>query len=97
MSCLPRFKSFAGATHTFEVRSNCTVTIDRETHLLPETFTVFATQNPIEYEGTYPLPEAQKDRFLLKITMAAPDREQYWRARTEEAARYAEVRQDRSS
>ena len=51
------------------------VTIDRETHVLPDTFTVFATQNPIEYEGTYPLPEAQKDRFLLKITMAAPDRE----------------------
>ena len=52
-----------------------TVTIDRETHTLPDTFTVFATQNPIEYEGTYPLPEAQKDRFLLKITMGAPDRE----------------------
>ena len=52
-----------------------TVTIDRETHTLPENFTVFATQNPIEYEGTYPLPEAQKDRFLLKIPMAAPDRE----------------------
>jgi MoxR-like ATPase len=51
-----------------------TVTIDRETHQLPATFTVFATQNPIEYEGTYPLPEAQKDRFMLKITMTAPDR-----------------------
>src|SRR6202049_3275499 len=51
-----------------------TVTIDRETHALPPDFTVFATQNPIEYEGTYPLPEAQKDRFLLKITMAPPDR-----------------------
>jgi MoxR-like ATPase len=50
------------------------VTIDRETHVLPPNFTVFATQNPIEYEGTYPLPEAQKDRFMLKITMAAPDR-----------------------
>jgi MoxR-like ATPase len=50
------------------------VTIDRETHSLPPNFTVFATQNPIEYEGTYPLPEAQKDRFMLKITMAAPDR-----------------------
>src|SRR5512135_3065566 len=37
------------------------VTIDRETHPLPPNFTVFATQNPIEYEGTYPLPEAQKD------------------------------------
>jgi MoxR-like ATPase len=52
-----------------------TVTIDRDTHMLPENFTVFATQNPIEYEGTYPLPEAQKDRFLLKIPMTAPDRE----------------------
>jgi MoxR-like ATPase len=50
------------------------VTIDRDTHPLPPNFTVFATQNPIEYEGTYPLPEAQKDRFMLKITMTAPDR-----------------------
>src|SRR5438034_5827313 len=49
-----------------------TVTIDRETHTLPAGFTVFATQNPIEYEGTYPLPEAQKDRFMLKITMNCP-------------------------
>ncbi|MDY6791712.1 MAG: MoxR family ATPase [Thermodesulfobacteriota bacterium] len=52
-----------------------TVTIDRKTHRLPENFTVFATQNPIEYEGTYPLPEAQKDRFMLKITMNHPKRE----------------------
>src|SRR3954469_6573318 len=51
------------------------VTIDRETHTLSENFAVFATQNPIEYEGTYPLPEAQKDRFLLKIPIAPPDRE----------------------
>ncbi len=49
-----------------------TVTIDRRTHELSPNFTVFATQNPIEYEGTYPLPEAQKDRFLLKITMDYP-------------------------
>src|SRR5829696_2159426 len=53
-----------------------TVTIDRDTHALPENFTVFATQNPIEYEGTYPLPEAQKDRFMLKITMTAPSRDE---------------------
>jgi MoxR-like ATPase len=52
------------------------VTIDRDTHLLPPSFTVFATQNPIEYEGTYPLPEAQKDRFMLKISMAAPGRDE---------------------
>ncbi len=50
------------------------VTIDRETYKLSENFTVFATQNPIEFEGTYPLPEAQKDRFLVKLPMAAPDR-----------------------
>ena len=50
------------------------VTIDRETHSLPDNFTVFATQNPIEYEGTYPLPEAQKDRFMLKISMPPLDR-----------------------
>jgi MoxR-like ATPase len=52
------------------------VTIDRETHALSPHFTVFATQNPIEYEGTYPLPEAQKDRFMLKITMDYPEREE---------------------
>lgn len=48
------------------------VTIDRETHQLPAGFTVFATQNPVEYEGTYPLPEAQKDRFLLKVDVPYP-------------------------
>ncbi len=52
-----------------------TVTIDRETHSLSPNFTVFATQNPIEYEGTYPLPEAQKDRFMLKITMDPPGKD----------------------
>jgi len=51
------------------------VTIDRETHELSAQFTVFATQNPIEYEGTYPLPEAQKDRFMLKVPMNCPERE----------------------
>ncbi len=50
------------------------VTIDRETHQLSPNFTVFATQNPVEYEGTYPLPEAQKDRFMLKVSMNTPDR-----------------------
>ena len=50
------------------------VTIDRETHPLSADFTVFATQNPVEYEGTYPLPEAQKDRFMLKIAMDYPGR-----------------------
>ena len=50
------------------------VTIDRDTHELSPNFTVFATQNPVEYEGTYPLPEAQKDRFMLKVSMNTPDR-----------------------
>jgi MoxR-like ATPase len=53
-----------------------TVTIDRETFELSPDFTVFATQNPIEFEGTYPLPEAQKDRFMLKIVMTWPEREE---------------------
>jgi len=52
------------------------VSIDRQTHELSPNFTVFATQNPIEYEGTYPLPEAQKDRFMLKIPMGTPDRDE---------------------
>jgi MoxR-like ATPase len=49
------------------------VTIDGVTHRLQKPFFVMATQNPIEYEGTYPLPEAQLDRFLLKIKMGYPD------------------------
>src|SRR5438874_462970 len=52
------------------------VTIDRDTHTLSPNFTVFATQNPVEYEGTYPLPEAQKDRFMLKIPMSCPTRDE---------------------
>jgi MoxR-like ATPase len=46
------------------------VTVDGETHILPEPFIVLATQNPIEYEGTFPLPEAQLDRFLLRVRLA---------------------------
>ncbi|MDX2186135.1 MAG: MoxR family ATPase [Opitutaceae bacterium] len=53
-----------------------TVTIDRDSHVLDPAFTVFATQNPAESEGTYPLPEAQKDRFMLKIRMDPPAREE---------------------
>jgi MoxR-like ATPase len=49
------------------------VTADGERHVLDEFFTVFATQNPVEFEGTYPLPEAQLDRFLLKIKVDYPD------------------------
>ena len=48
------------------------VTVDGETHPLPEPFLVLATQNPIEYEGTFPLPEAQMDRFMLRIHLGYP-------------------------
>jgi MoxR-like ATPase len=48
------------------------ITVDGVTHLLPEPFMVLATQNPIEYEGTFPLPEAQMDRFLLRISLGYP-------------------------
>jgi len=48
------------------------VTVDGVTHLLPRPFMVLATQNPIEYEGTFPLPEAQIDRFLLRIRLGYP-------------------------
>ena len=50
------------------------VTVDATTYLLPSPFMVIATQNPIEHEGTYPLPESQLDRFLMRIRMGYPDR-----------------------
>jgi MoxR-like ATPase len=52
------------------------VTIQGETYLLPDVFFVVATQNPIEFEGTYPLPEAQQDRFLFKLTIDFPELEE---------------------
>ncbi len=51
------------------------VTVDGRGHRLPTPFMVAATQNPVEYEGTYPLPEAQLDRFLLKVSLPVPSRE----------------------
>ena len=56
-----------------EAMEELQVTMDGTTHPLPRTFTVFATQNPVEFEGTYPLPEAQLDRFLMKIRVDYPD------------------------
>jgi MoxR-like ATPase len=50
------------------------VTVDVQTHELARPFMVLATQNPIEYEGTYPLPEAQVDRFMVKVSLGYPDR-----------------------
>jgi MoxR-like ATPase len=65
-------KTQAGLLQAMQERA---VTIDRRTYELSRNFTVFATQNPIEHEGTYPLPEAQKDRFMLKIEADFPGRE----------------------
>ncbi len=50
------------------------VTVEGETHRLPRPFLVLATQNPIEYEGTFPLPEAQLDRFMMRLRLGYPDR-----------------------
>mgnify|MGYP001626174544 CR=1 FL=1 len=58
-----------------EAMEELQVTIEGETHQLPKPFTVMATQNPIEFEGTYPLPEAQMDRFMLKISLGYPSEE----------------------
>jgi MoxR-like ATPase len=52
------------------------VSVEGRPRMLPDPFMVIATQNPVEYEGTYPLPEAQLDRFLLKVTMPLPSREE---------------------
>lgn len=49
------------------------VTVDGESHRLPDPFLVLATQNPVEYEGTYPLPEAQRDRFLVHVALGYPE------------------------
>ena len=49
------------------------ITVDGVTHILPRPFMVLATQNPIEYEGTFPLPEAQLDRFLIRLTLGYPE------------------------
>ena len=58
-----------------ECMSDRRVSIDGRTHELPRPFLVLATQNPLEFEGTYPLPESQLDRFLLRISMGYPARE----------------------
>ncbi|BBP87534.1 hypothetical protein BsIDN1_11520 [Bacillus safensis] len=55
-----------------EAMEEGSVTVDGETMPLADPFFVMATQNPVEYEGTYPLPEAQMDRFLFKLQMGYP-------------------------
>jgi MoxR-like ATPase len=59
-----------------EVMQECQVTIAGQTHKVPEPFLVMATQNPIETEGTYPLPEAQVDRFMMKVLVRYPGEEE---------------------
>ncbi|HEX2911387.1 MAG TPA: MoxR family ATPase [Chloroflexia bacterium] len=51
------------------------ISVDGDTHMLPDPFIVLATQNPIEFEGTFPLPEAQLDRFLLRLSLGYPSRQ----------------------
>lgn len=65
-------KTQAGLLEAMEERQ---VSMEGESHALPEPFLVVATQNPVEFEGTYPLPEAQLDRFLLKLKVDYPARE----------------------
>lgn len=60
----------------FEVMEERQVSIDGTTHQMGELYTILATQNPVEQEGTYKLPEAQLDRFLMKITMGYPSLEE---------------------
>jgi MoxR-like ATPase len=59
-----------------EVMQECQVTIAGDTHFVPQPFLVMATQNPIETEGTYPLPEAQVDRFMMKVLVGYPTEEE---------------------
>src|SRR6202021_458584 len=58
-----------------EAMNEAQITVDNHTHPLPNPFLVLATQNPIEHHGTYPLPESQLDRFLMRIRMGYPSRE----------------------
>lgn len=55
-----------------ECMEEAQVTVDGHTHLLPQPFMIMATQNPVEMEGTYPLPEAQRDRFMARLSMGYP-------------------------
>ncbi|MEK7306675.1 MAG: MoxR family ATPase, partial [Nitrospirota bacterium] len=58
-----------------EAMNECQVTVDNETYRLPEPFMVIATQNPMEYHGTFPLPESQLDRFMMRLSIGYPAEE----------------------
>ena len=66
-------------------------TVEGRTFALPEPFHVIATANPIEYEGTYPLPEAQLDRFLLRVSFGYPSPDEEWQVLQRRMARRAEA------
>ena len=59
-----------------EVMGRGKLSVDGETYTLPPPFMVIATQNPVDYEGTFPLPDSQMDRFLMRISMGYPERDQ---------------------
>lgn len=69
------------------------ITVEGETFELEPPFHVIATANPIEYEGTYPLPEAQLDRFLMRVSFGYPTREQEWQILVQRVARREEAQQ----
>jgi MoxR-like ATPase len=73
-----------------EVMQEGQVTVEGTTFPLEPPFVVLATQNPIEYEGTYPLPEAQLDRFLLRVRLGYPDRDEEWEVLRRRMARRVE-------
>ncbi len=66
------------------------VTIEGELHPLRDQFLVFATQNPVEFEGTFPLPEAQLDRFLLRVSFGYPTKDEEWQVLQRRVARRSE-------
>lgn len=59
-----------------EAMAEGTVSLDHQTHKLPQPFMMMATQNPVEFGGTYPLPEAQLDRFFMRVSLGYPDEAQ---------------------
>ncbi len=72
------------------------ITVEGETFALPDPFHVLATANPVEYEGTYPLPEAQLDRFLLRVSFGYPTPDEEWEVLSRRMARRQEAQQLRT-
>jgi MoxR-like ATPase len=72
------------------------ITVEGETFVLPAPFHVLATANPVEYEGTYPLPEAQLDRFLMRISFGYPTRDEEWEVLSRRVQRRDEAQELRA-